>query len=309
MASARHSIPSAKSVRKPTGVQPPADALGVTKRMSSLDDDGNQSGDATCPTCHRDGFESAQGMKRHHYYAHGESIAGVTVECAHCGTKKTVIPARADRSERHFCNIECKGAWQEGLSGADTGNWRGGEVEVTCEQCETDFTTTAFAAEQEDRDFCSRECYASWLSVHKRAERVDVRCANCGEVKTVWPSRAEIKEKHFCDRDCHVAWMSENWVGPAHPAWKGGTIQYYGPNWDEQSRKARERDDNTCQACGSPGGAVNLPVHHIRPRRKFVDEGGELDYESANELDNLVTLCQPCHLKWEGIPLRPELAD
>jgi 5-methylcytosine-specific restriction endonuclease McrA len=52
-----------------------------------------------------------------------------------------------------------------------------------------------------------------------------------------------------------------------------------------QKRKARARDDRTCQHCGAPGS----DVHHIRPFRFFTD------YREANELTNLITLCKPCH--------------
>ncbi len=96
-------------------------------------------------------------------------------------------------------------------------------------------------------------------------------------------------------------------TGEHHPNWRGGYDGYYGPNWPEQRRAARARDDYHCQACGvdevthRENTGERLSVHHITPFREFTD--GEADYESANALDNLVTLCKRCHVRWEGIPL------
>jgi predicted nucleic acid-binding Zn ribbon protein len=67
----------------------------------------------------------------------------------------------------------------------------------------------------------------------------------------------------------------------------GGHATYRGPNWDRQSKAARQRDNDTCQHCGIS--APHLPVHHIMPFRLFTD------YRAANALDNLVTLCPICH--------------
>lgn len=90
-----------------------------------------------------------------------------------------------------------------------------------------------------------------------------------------------------------------------------GSCPQYGANWDKQRKKALNRDNKDCVVCGA--GADELgrtpDVHHIRPRREYVDEQGNLDYEAANDLENLVTLCQAHHNKWEGVPLRPMASD
>lgn len=96
-------------------------------------------------------------------------------------------------------------------------------------------------------------------------------------------------------------------TGPDNPNWKGGNRKY-GPNWYEQRRKARERDGHECRACGisEPELDYELHVHHVTPRRQFIDSEGNFDHEGANRLDNLITLCQSCHPEWEGIPLKPQ---
>lgn len=81
---------------------------------------------------------------------------------------------------------------------------------------------------------------------------------------------------------------------------------YYGENWLVQREKALERDDYECRVCGltnekhQAAHDQSLHVHHIQPLRTF-DEA-----EEANNIENLVVLCQSCHKQWEGIPLQPE---
>jgi hypothetical protein len=55
----------------------------------------------------------------------------------------------------------------------------------------------------------------------------------------------------------------------------------------------RERDENSCQACGKEYEKGYLfPVHHMRPVK---DDG-------PDEPWNLVTLCPPCHYRTEAQP-------
>src|SRR6266850_4391148 len=59
--------------------------------------------------------------------------------------------------------------------------------------------------------------------------------------------------------------------------------------WEPAAKAARERDHYTCQDCGSQGKPGtrknNIHVHHLVCTR----DGG------THDLNNLVTLCQPCH--------------
>ncbi len=76
----------------------------------------------------------------------------------------------------------------------------------------------------------------------------------------------------------------------------------YGPNWLEQRRRALERDGGRCQHCGAPQRPGRQhDVHHIRPFRTFGYRPDVNDhYLQANALENLVTLCPPCHRRAEG---------
>jgi len=81
----------------------------------------------------------------------------------------------------------------------------------------------------------------------------------------------------------------------------------YGPNWHEQRKRALERDNYTCQWCGKQAGQEKwwqiVHVHHKRKIRWFYDyEAQAIDYEIANDLYNLVTLCKACHVAADSKP-------
>ena len=105
--------------------------------------------------------------------------------------------------------------------------------------------------------------------------------------------------------------------GPDHPLWEGGYEDIsYGQNWYKQRKRALERDGFECQM---PHCRIDrethreqwnrdLNVHHIMPLSTFFDSDGVLNYERANRLENLVTLCQRHHQTWEQFaPLQPDI--
>jgi len=251
---ASQGLTSADSV-KPTGAGTPADALGVTKRMSQSQPDGKES--TECPTCGRDDFENWHGVRIHHGYEHGETLSKVDVECAWCAATLSRRKRRVEEQDRQFCDENCQGRWRaEHRTGEDAFNWR-----------------------------------SEWSA-----------CEVCGSEFAVPPSRAAQNGDRFCGTECYAEWWSDTKTGENHPRWTGGYKDYYGSSWPDQSRRARERDDHTCQACGTHELELEtkLSVHHIRPFRLFDS------HKAANTLDNLVSLCRPCHARWEGIPLRPQ---
>ena len=77
----------------------------------------------------------------------------------------------------------------------------------------------------------------------------------------------------------------------------------YGPNWEVQRNRARQRDGFRCQLCGAPESGRAHPVHHKTPFRTFTS------FIQANMLDNLVTLCPECHRRVEtAVRVRSGLA-
>jgi 5-methylcytosine-specific restriction endonuclease McrA len=126
------------------------------------------------------------------------------------------------------------------------------------------------------------------------APPVTITCVHCGAAFLVPIKRTNQAPNgvRFCSTSCWYAHRREN---PAiYPGWRGGVEPYFGPNWNEQARKARARDKYTCQDCGVRQERPRLDVHHLVPRRSFAG-----DYRAANDLSNLVSLCKSCHKKRE----------
>ena len=83
--------------------------------------------------------------------------------------------------------------------------------------------------------------------------------------------------------------------GSKNPNWKGGTSsEEYCFEWTEDLKNSiRQRDNTTCRWCGrtTEEEGRQLCVHHI-------------DYDKVNtETSNLITLCNSCHAKTNGIRL------
>lgn len=81
--------------------------------------------------------------------------------------------------------------------------------------------------------------------------------------------------------------------------------QGYGKNWPKQRKLALERDNYTCQTCNYKGKKKgrfwDVHVHHKRKIRLFANtQTKEIDYQKANDLNNLITLCVRCHKWYDG---------
>ena len=155
-----------------------------------------------------------------------------------------------------------------------------------CEWCDSAFTVKSRRALEQQR-FCSKVCAGSW----KRSNRPIIACEQCGKQLDRPPSKATRSHRQFCSTQCFYDWnRQEN-----NASWLGGHDSYRGPNWQPQRTLARKRDNHTCQQCNITESELGkeLDVHHIKPYRLFPD------YNAANVLDNLRSLCHDCHLEAE----------
>ena len=278
---------SAEPVSKPTGAGTPADALGVTKRMSTSDAEGQES--CECPTCGEE-YASELGVKIHHKKIHGESIRE-TVCCEWCGENIPVKPSHRERTT--YCSRECK----------DTALRDGDPPDAeTLEQLHWDEELSVVAMSEQLG--LSRSCIQKWMDKHGVERR----------------SYTEAQRLNFEQMDEETL---ARIVGPAHEAmreavengewhlqtpWDGH--YEYGAGWTGEKRETvRERDGRKCQACGMSEDEhlkryeCRLDVHHIVPAARIDDA------EKRNAKDNLVTMCRSCHREWEGVPLRPHLSE
>lgn len=144
-----------------------------------------------------------------------------------------------------------------------------------------------------DADFLREKYHEEGLTTYEIAD-----------ILGVWQqSVVRAMQRHDVERVAHGGNVGEN-----HHNYKDDLAfrkTYYGPNWTRQRRKAIIRDQARCQRCGTTEAEYKqsvgllLDMHHIRNKREFV-EGGEFDYEAANKVDNLISLCRSCHQKVEA---------
>lgn len=160
---------------------------------------------------------------------------------------------------------------------------------------------------------CSGVTVSNWLDKHgiesrDRGDELDDRLRNEAKMREFYhQERMKIKDianklgccnctvrkflsKH--DIECRDAKFQP---GEDHFNWAGGHEKYYGPNWESQKRKAKERDGYECLLCGMSEEkhlkelGERIHVHHIRKFRRYNS------YKEANVLDNLATVCKDCH--------------
>lgn len=197
----------------------------------------------------------------------------------------------------HHCSRKCAAAGnrsEQNLGVAYIG-------EKHCEICGQPITKSKWRGAR----FCSRACFGVHLTRTRtgvarpeasgpqpeRYKRVTKICGQCRQPFDVKQSHAE--RRRFCSKHCMAQWQSQAIAGQDNFNWRGGYAPYYGPNWLQQRRNARRRDNYTCQRCGKleEQGGKQLDVHHIKAFRLF----GIGRYRKANQLANLISLCAACH--------------
>lgn len=166
----------------------------------------------------------------------------------------------------------------------------------------------------------SKARYCSW---NCRDLKVEKACRFCGKTFLIKPSHYD--KRLTCSRSCASRLRGKEKRSPnqgkrrklsarlnvseglkryykknptAHWNYRGGTYTDFRGTWNlwqEQRRLARQRDNFTCQFCKTHEDdyGKQLSVHHIK---RFVEFD---NWQEANDLSNLICLCQSCHMKIE----------
>lgn len=193
-------------------------------------------------------------------------------------------------------------------------------INVVCEQCGITFTVKDYR--KDEVRFCSRSCGGKWAMSHRKmvnpnlkgnqhakgskslsqftservrgannpkwVEPIEAVCKQCGSVYYGKPWEFKDGRKKFCSKECRYQYLT----GENSPLWLGGETHYRGKDWVKIRRIVVENQQGICADCGKFVG-VRLPVHHIKPFRQYQTA------EEANRLENLIGLCQSCHMKRE----------
>jgi 5-methylcytosine-specific restriction endonuclease McrA len=254
-----------------------------------------------CPECDQE-FETECGMKIHHKMSHGESIAGMEIECDMCGEQFRRKQSHADRTEKAFCSPGCQADWRsENYTGENNPSWSGGGISTECAVCGTELNVMRAKYQKYDRHFCSNACSAEWVSKNQSESdhpnwkpSVTFKCSNCGTQVERYP-RDERYDNHFCSSDCLSEHRSKHYSADGRDRGKRGVY------WENQRAKAIERDNFECQRCGLTDKEhraeqnIGLHVHHKNAAKTFESD------KKAHELSNLITLCSRCHRLAEPI--------
>jgi 5-methylcytosine-specific restriction endonuclease McrA len=160
-----------------------------------------------------------------------------------------------------------------------------------CVICQRSFSVPKY--HREVITTCCKYCQSLALS-WKKIKGIYILCSVCDKPVWIMPNRAKKRQtKYYCSISCtnlgFSIYASERNAGYVQT----GRKKYYGGNWLNQRKRARERDNFMCKNCGIEEKIYGkeLSVHHLIPFVYFKT------YEEANVLENLVSLCEPCHRK------------
>ena len=236
-----------------------------------------------------------------------------TFYCDNCGEQFEKYKSQVN-GDKCFCKPECQHEWREGkefyhqyteLKDPEFIRKRHHDRGMTMEEIADEVGCSSSQVHKRARKHGiepQRERYVEladeeWLLEHNHEKEMRlyemanlIGCTRSAVGFAMRRKGLEVKRHH------------SNPKGENSPFWEEGYDHYYGPNWQEKREEARSRDGYKCQDCGVAEEDLEIPlhVHHINPLKNFDD------VEDANRLSNLVSLCQPCHNRWEGIPLKPD---
>jgi 5-methylcytosine-specific restriction endonuclease McrA/predicted RNA-binding Zn-ribbon protein involved in translation (DUF1610 family) len=254
-----------------------------------------------CPveTCEQS-FDSKKGLGSHKGRSHDKKEYLSPEFCHNCGEKIFRVESKRKKSDNAYCSNECK------FEASKTA------LEVNCDYCGEEYEEYESRIERSDNSFCSRKCHNNWRSEnivgqkHPNWNRIVLECCFCGSSFERKPSRIRSK-KSFCSRDCLDSWQKEKFTGETNPRFSGGDSKDYGYNWDEQRHKRLLKDNYCCVRCGISNEKLrsekeySLDVHHIVPIDNFNG-----DFDSANDISNLVSLCRSCHCSIETLSVEEQ---
>jgi 5-methylcytosine-specific restriction endonuclease McrA len=165
---------------------------------------------------------------------------------------------------------------------------RAKKYQFTCIICNVVFNAPK-ANHRHRRLYCSPSCQGVGLSKLKAGSglgKFPRQCIICGATFLEYPSTI----KSTCSNSCNTKRRSLVSSGERSHFWRGGKatqVEKFRHSYEYRAwrKSVYERDDYTCQICGTRGGKLN--GHHIKIISLYPEHG--LD------VGNGITLCRECH--------------
>jgi 5-methylcytosine-specific restriction endonuclease McrA len=207
---------------------------------------------------------------------------GKNLQCKNCGNKIYVPKWKLKRNQNHFCDKQCYD------------NFQTNTVQKSCQYC----GDSILDIPSEIGKFCSIECYGKSKT---EDGTVEYNCDYCDRSFKIHKYRTKNQENCFCSDKCTSKWRAEEFSGKNNPKFNGGKYRGFGNNWLEVRESVWRRADGNCEWCNKTNteNGSRLSVHHIIPRRKFINHN-TLSVEDSNYMKNLIALCQSCHSSAEA---------
>ncbi len=218
--------------------------------------------------------------------------------CKTCGRE---LPLEAFRKDKHGY-LGRKANCKECMSKKEKQTRK---FELTCKSCGEKFIATSKQAKYCAK--CKNKEQGKKISGHNHPNYNGgkvVKCDNCGKEIHMTLFEYENHEHHFCSRECYGKWKSTQMQGENNPSYKPELTDEYrqqykedkrvGSEMDKWRKAVYERDNYTCQCCGSKkSGNGNLNAHH--------KDGYHWCIERRHDVTNGVTLCIECHNEFHSI--------
>ena len=120
-------------------------------------------------------------------------------------------------------------------------------------------------------------------------EKIDWNTNEVLKTESLALPSSELETQAFCivlgDKTTEILRQKELWLSDPID---------YGKHWTQIRQQVLSRDGHRCSLCGKQeDGSLKLHVHHKKPFRTFSDP------EIANNMENLLTLCERCHQRVE----------
>lgn len=142
-----------------------------------------------------------------------KTIKKVLTFCRICGKEFYKRPSELKRGLGKFCSTECLHKWQsQNLSGKNSPNWKGGEIERICLFCSKKFHIRPSQIKRGRGRFCSRRCQHRWQSQNWKGKnspkwrRVKRICQTCKKEFLTHPAWIKRGDGKFCSLKCFGIW-------------------------------------------------------------------------------------------------------